>query len=1072
MARAHLLKVGLTLAMVASITLGTLAFLLLPRLHVSADSGGTGGMGKVSGSGAAATPAATLSTPLAPAAFSPMTLEGGVQVVVYEGDQYFADSSATTVLSGFTAPTGPLNAKTTYIVADGQCGSASPNGCFSTTPSAGSGDTLSFTGGASTFTNGPDAFKGSDGCPWGIPPGGGDTCLWDTRTFDVTPYVALGATTATATVTSGVDRTGNFDCLENEAQIFAVGPAGAFAQSGYVASGTGLRNQGSGSIQIAGMPLVATVTRALLYWNVLNPTDPGNGMKFDGHRVPGVSIGTAPDPCWGAGTSWAYRADVTDFVNGNGTYQLTGYPTGASNGLSPWSAGSPVPMMEGASLVVIFGPSYYTTQVRGDGAVSYWPLDEKTPGSPAQDVISGNNGTVSAQGVTLNRVGRGPHDASYAFDGSQGTISLPSAASLSPPSVSVEGWMRIDQPPPGNTSSYLFKNGDQGNNGYSVGVSGGQPQGTVCVSAITCVSVVASTFIDDGSWHQLVLTKDANTVSLYVDGQSAGSQPAAGAIYYPSSTTVSIGSWSAANTGYLNGGIDDVSVYNTALTAQQVATHFSSGGCPQAPTSDLASGPPPVPVESLPAVPLHTDGRYIRDKNGTRVKLAAVSWYGAESGDGVPSGLQCQPLSAIVAHIAHDGFNAVRLTWATDTWSGTGPGFRITDPAVPPIAVAANPQLRGLGAHEVFDAVINELDRQGIMVILDNHVSHSDWCCNRGDGNSLWWTDYDPQGSFPTTWKNADNNERKGLYETGRKAWETAWQNIIVRYAIPGGPYYQAAVVGAELRNEPRADTNLQLAAVWGGSGTPEWEDWPKAATQAGNRILGLNSNLLIVVDGVDFSTRLGGQNNDPDPFTSIDQTPDLGGGLRGVAGDPVVLSLPPKHTGGELVYSAHDYQFNPGPVESADDYKKDLGNWWGYLLGSQYGGPVPVWLSEFGTCHDQETTSDCTAPPSGATTTNDQGFWFQTMTSYLHDNDVDWAYWPLNGTSAHEALSQGDCSPQPSIDKDHPSCVDPATRGTPVEGTEPRFLGIAEDYGVLDSTWRSDASPLLTKALKGIHMP
>jgi hypothetical protein len=280
-------------------------------------------------------------------------------VVVYEGDQLMVASTSTTALTGFTVPTAPFVAKTTYIVADGQCGLLAPNFCLSTTPTGGSGDTLSFTGRASSLTDGPDAFKGSDGCPWGFP----DTCLWDTRTFDVSGTVSAGDTSATASVTSGNVGDG-FDCLENEAQVLAVGPASSFATAGYVAAGTGLRNQGSGSIPISGIPAGTQVVKALLYWNVLNPTDPGNAMRINGHLLSGVSIGSNPDPCWGAGTSWAYRADVTSTVTSNGTYTLGGYPTGSTSGTSPWISPSPTPMMEGASLVVIFSRNILVLSAR------------------------------------------------------------------------------------------------------------------------------------------------------------------------------------------------------------------------------------------------------------------------------------------------------------------------------------------------------------------------------------------------------------------------------------------------------------------------------------------------------------------------------------------------------------------------------------------------------------------------------------------------------------------------------------------------------------------------------------
>jgi endoglucanase len=700
--------------------------------------------------------------------------------------------------------------------------------------------------------------------------------------------------------------------------------------------------------------------------------------------------------------------------------------------------------------------SYYSTLVKGDGAIAYWPLDETGSATVAQDVVGSHDGNFNSNGVKIGRVGRGPGDTGYALDGSSGSIKILASSDLNRSSLSVEGWLRID-PKDANHFDYLVKDGDAGQDGYGLGVFGGVAEGQVCLGPNNCVTVASKDgSLADGNWHQLALTKDAGTVTLYVDGLVAGSAAAAGPIYYPLPSTLTIGSWPAAG-DYFKGGIDDLSIYPSPLSAQQVGAHFAAGACPQAPSSDLldSAAPPPAPVLDLPALPLHTNGRWITDNNGATIKLAGVNWYGAESTDHAPSGLQCQPLSSIVHAIAERGFNVVRLPWATDTW--TGDGRPSVDPPVPPIAVAANPQLRGLGAHEVFDAVIAELARQHLMVILDNHVARSDWCCSRTDGNGLWWTGYDPNsGSFAQKWNSASNGGKHLLYTQGRLAWESAWRNIVRRYAQVGSSHYRAAVVGAELRNEPRPDDNLHLAAVWGGSGTPEWEDWPKAATQAGSQILSQNPELLIVVDGVDFSTRLGGQ--DDDTWNSIKQTPDLGSGLRGVAGDPIPLP--------QLVYSAHDYSFthfgahyNDGCVDGGYAiFQACLGNNWGFVLDQTKSYVAPLWVSEFGTCDAQETTGNCTAPTLGTGSAGAQGRWFGFLTDYLQQADIPWAYWALNGTSAHEAQSQGDCTP--------------AGNGCPSwpEGTAPRFLGISEGYGILDPSWRTDASSSLTAALQALQ--
>lgn len=64
------------------------------------------------------------------------------------------------------------------------------------------------------------------------------------------------------------------------------------------------------------------------------------------------------------------------------------------------------------------------------------------------------------------------------------------------------------------------------------------------------------------------------------------------------------------------------------------------------------------------ALPLSTDGRWIINEAGRRVKLACVNWPGHVD-TMVIEGLNKQPVDAITAKISSLGFNCVRLTYAS-----------------------------------------------------------------------------------------------------------------------------------------------------------------------------------------------------------------------------------------------------------------------------------------------------------------------------------------------------------------------------------------------------------------------
>ena len=208
--------------------------------------------------------------------------------------------------------------------------------------------------------------------------------------------------------------------------------------------------------------------------------------------------------------------------------------------------------------------------------------------------------------------------------------------------------------------------------------------------------------------------------------------------------------------------------------------------------------------------PLHTSGYRILDSENRAVRLTAVNWYGFDQKEFVPGGLDHAPLEKIVEQIHALGVNSVRLPWANETIE--------RNPVVPGYAVKANPRFSGKRAMDVMDAVIAALAGAHLMVILDNHVSRADWCCQDDDGNGLWYNDDYPE-----------------------ERWLADWRAIVRRYKN------QPWVVGADLRNE------LRSGATWGGNDAKL--DWHAAAERGGNTVLEANPKLLVMVEGPQYST-------------------------------------------------------------------------------------------------------------------------------------------------------------------------------------------------------------------------
>lgn len=118
------------------------------------------------------------------------------------------------------------------------------------------------------------------------------------------------------------------------------------------------------SFVISGIPLGAFIEKAFL-WSGTS----GNGVPVTAtvqNPVPSSSsfpmtlIGSGADKCWGYAGSHSYRADVTSIISGNGTYLISGLPTGTPN------------ETDGATLFIIYSDpsSTYTGTISiSDGSI-------------------------------------------------------------------------------------------------------------------------------------------------------------------------------------------------------------------------------------------------------------------------------------------------------------------------------------------------------------------------------------------------------------------------------------------------------------------------------------------------------------------------------------------------------------------------------------------------------------------------------------------------------------------------------------------------------------------------------
>lgn len=285
--------------------------------------------------------------------------------------------------------------------------------------------------------------------------------------------------------------------------------------------------------------------------------------------------------------------------------------------------------------------------------------------------------------------------------------------------------------------------------------------------------------------------------------------------------------------------------------------------------------------------PLQTQDRNILDATGMRCKLTSINWYGASDIFMVPGGLDIRQRNEIAQTVRKLGFNSVRLPYSDE--------LVLKNPLVDAKHLGANADLVGKTALEIFGSVVEALTRAGLVVIVNNHITQSRWCC---DGNPC-----------DTGWENI------GVPFCAIKQTEEQWIENLVTVMRPHVD--NPLVVGIDLRNEVRGFLGSYL-----------WNSWAAAAERAASRLHALSPQWLIVVEGVSSAN-------------------DVSGACR----RPVHLRRK-----GKVVYSAHVYGWSgwgslrPYWYRSYGSFKRDMDRNWNFIRENEI---APVWVGEFGSPHE-----------------------------------------------------------------------------------------------------------------------
>ncbi|MGW0084547.1 LamG-like jellyroll fold domain-containing protein [Streptomyces sp. NPDC003393] len=224
----------------------------------------------------------------------------------------------------------------------------------------------------------------------------------------------------------------------------------------------------------------------------------------------------------------------------------------------------------------------YAATVRGDGASLYWRFNEAS-GAYAADSSSGDDSGVHwnapTQAVAGGAAGSG---RSIAYTGSQSEWTYSDRLRSAPSTFSLELWFRTTSTTGGKLIGFGNKvqlvSSRYDRHVYMTD-SGRLVFGVRADTARTITTVHS---YNDGKWHHVVATQGSNGLKLYVDGSlrasnphTTGNQPSTG---YWRVGGDNLDGWANKPTSrFYTGQLDEVAVYDKALTASQVLAHYTAG---------------------------------------------------------------------------------------------------------------------------------------------------------------------------------------------------------------------------------------------------------------------------------------------------------------------------------------------------------------------------------------------------------------------------------------------------------------------------------------------------------------
>ncbi|MDA0168685.1 choice-of-anchor D domain-containing protein [Solirubrobacter taibaiensis] len=314
------------------------------------------------------------------------------------------------------------------------------------------------------------------------------------------------------------------------------------------------------TLAVAAPPALSASPSALAF----NGTSGGAAPAAQAIAVSHTGGGTLPftvagNQAWLSATPSSGSSPGSVSVSVSLTGLTVGTHTGSVTITAPGATGSPVTIP--VTLTV--------TQAASAGLVGAWGFDEGAGTTATDSSGKGNNGTISGATRTAGRLGGG----GLSFNGRNNWVTVANNASLNlGAQMTLEGWAYLTEAG-WSWRTLMVKETSDGLAWalYPIG-DRGLPGGHVSTPGELWATGTAAPTLN--RWTHFAVTYDGTQIRTYVDGVLVGARAQTGAIV--SSTQPLRFGGNALWAEWLNGQLDELRVYNRALSAAEIQTDMTT----------------------------------------------------------------------------------------------------------------------------------------------------------------------------------------------------------------------------------------------------------------------------------------------------------------------------------------------------------------------------------------------------------------------------------------------------------------------------------------------------------------